>query len=66
MLNKEIINYQNKQYWIYRKIRQYNVKEEFIQELKDFWCCDVVVKYRNNQDDNILFLREITDLEILN
>jgi len=66
MLKKDLINYQDRLYWIYRRLKQSSVREENIQMIKDFWHCDLVLKFRNNEDDSLLFLREITDLEVLN
>jgi hypothetical protein len=66
MLLKEFINYQNKLYWIYRKIKESHVKEENIQHIKEFWNCDIVLKFRNGEIDSLLFLREIPELEVLN
>lgn len=66
MYPKEFVNYQNKLYWIYRKVKHDKIKEGFIQEIKDFWRCDIVLKHRFNEDDVLLFLREIPELEILN
>ena len=65
-LNKELINYQDKLYWVYRRVNQSQVKSEFISELKDFWMCDLVVRDRNNQESKLIFLREISDAIIMN
>jgi hypothetical protein len=66
MLKKDLINYKDKLYWIYRRLKQSTVKEENVQIIKDFWYCDFVLKFRNNEDDSLLFLREIPDVEVLN
>jgi hypothetical protein len=66
MLKKDLINYQDKLYWIYRRLKQSSVREENVQIIKDFWYCDLVLKFRNNEDDSLLFLREIPDVEVLN
>lgn len=58
MLPKEFVNYQDKLYWVYRKIKNSQVKEGSVTELKDFWMCDIVIKSRNNQDETLLFMRE--------
>ncbi len=65
MWPKEFVNYQNKLYWIYRKVKQERIKEGFVQDIKNYWNCDIVIKHRFNDSDVLLFLREITDLEIL-
>ena len=61
MIPKEFVNYQDKLYWVYRKIKQHQVKEGSISDLKDFWRCDLVVKSRNQNDELLLFMREIED-----
>lgn len=61
----EYVNYQNKLYYIYRKIKITQIKEEIVQEIKDYWLCDLVLKYTNQDDNSFLFLREITDLEVM-
>ncbi len=65
MFNKELVNYQNKLYWVYRKVKHSQVKEGSVSDLKDFWMCDMVVRNRNQQDDSLLFLREIEDAKIV-
>lgn len=66
MINKELINYQDKLYWVYRKVKQSQVKQEYITDLKDYWLCDLVVRDRNSEDSKLLFLREISDAVVLN
>jgi len=61
MLNKELINYQDKLYYIYKKIKQDRIKDGHVNDIKDFWGCDVVVRSRMNNDDTLLFLREIEE-----
>ena len=65
MLNKELVNYQDKLYWIYRRIKHSQVKEGSVNDLKEFWYCDMVVRNRNQQDDILLFLREIEEAKIV-
>jgi hypothetical protein len=65
MLNKELVNYQDKLYWVYRKIKHSQVKEGSVNDLKEFWHCDMVVRNRNQQDDTLLFLREIEEAKIV-
>lgn len=65
MLNKELVNYQDKLYWVYRKIKHSQVKEGSVNDLKEFWYCDMVVRNRNQQDDTLLFLREISEAKIV-
>jgi len=64
MLNKELVNYQNKLYYIYRKLKSEKIEDGYINDIKELWRCDVVVRNRINNDDTLLFLREILDIEI--
>ena len=64
MLPREFVNYNNKLHWVYRKVKPDTIKEGFVQDVKTFWSCDVVVKHRNQTDDYLLFLREIPEIEI--
>lgn len=65
MLNKELVQYQDKLYWVYRKVKHSQVKEGSLSDLKDFWMCDVAVRNKNQNDDLLLFLREIEDAKIV-
>jgi hypothetical protein len=65
MLPKEYVNYQDKLYWIYRKVKHSQVKEGSITDLRDFWMCDMVVRSKTQQDDTLLFLREIEEAKIV-
>lgn len=64
MIPREFVNYQDKLYWVYRKVRQSQIKEGSVSDLKDFWLCDIVIKSRNNQDETLLFMRECSDVII--
>lgn len=64
-MNKELINYHDKLYWVYRKVNQTNIKQEFISDIKQYWLCDLVVRDRNSENPNLLFLREISDAVIV-
>lgn len=65
MLVKELINYQEKLYWIYRKINQDQIKEDKVQDLKELWNCDVVVRHTNQVSNYMFFLREIPEAEVI-
>jgi hypothetical protein len=65
MLPKEYINYQDKLYWVYRKVNQSQVKEDSVSDLKDFWMCDIVIRSRNQNDSTLLFMREIEEAKIV-
>lgn len=65
MINKELVNYQDKLYWVYRKVKQSQVKQDYITDLKEYWLCDLVVRDRNSDDSKLLFLREISEAIIV-
>jgi hypothetical protein len=65
MLPKEYVNYQDKLYWVYRKVKHSQVKEGSVTDLRDFWMCDMVVRSKTQQDDTLLFLREIEEAKIV-
>lgn len=64
-MNRELINYHDKLYWVYRKVNQTQIKQEFISDIKQYWLCDLVVRDRNSENPNLLFLREISDAVIV-
>ncbi len=65
MFGKETVIYQDKLYWIYRKVRHSQVKEGMVNDLKEFWHCEMVVRNRFQNDDTLLFLREIEEAKIV-
>jgi hypothetical protein len=65
MVPKDLVNYQDKLYFIYKKMKPHQVKDGYMNDLKDLWRCDVVVRNRINNDDTLLFLREIPEVEIV-
>lgn len=64
-MQKQLLNYQDKLYWIYRSISETQIKLENVSNIKDFWMCDLVLKDKNSGNDRLLFLREIPDTVIL-
>ena len=67
MLNKELVNYQNKLYWVYRKVNQSHIDMANITELRDYWLCDITLKQKTSQNSEVLlFLREIPEAEVIN
>ena len=40
-------------------------KDGYINDIREHFRCDVVVKNRINNDDTLLFLREIPEVEIV-
>jgi hypothetical protein len=65
MLNKELLNYNQRLYWIYRRVKESQVKMDKVNEIKEFWNCDIILKQRVQEYDTLIFLREIPELEIL-
>ena len=65
MLPREYVNYQDKLYWVYRKVNQSQVKEQSVSDLKDFWMCDIVIKSKNQNNNTLLFMREIVEAKIV-
>ena len=65
MITKELVNYQDKLYYIYKKMKPHQIKDGYINDIREHFRCDVVVKNRINNDDTLLFLREIPEAEIV-
>lgn len=61
----EILSYQNKLYYVYRRFPRSRIKEGFINEVKELWHCDLVLKKRNEDDEILMFLVEIPDAIIV-
>ncbi len=64
-LNKELVSYREKLYWVYKKVRHDQIKDGYVNDVKEFWKCDVVVKSKTNNNDTLLFLREIEEAIIV-
>lgn len=65
MIAKEFVSYQERLFWVYRRVRQDAVKENRIQDLKEFWYCDIVLKQKTSNNEVLMFLREIPEAEII-
>jgi hypothetical protein len=65
MLPREYVNYQDKLYWVYRKVNQSQVKEDLVSDLKNFWMCDIVIRSTNQNNNTLLFMREIEEAIIV-
>jgi hypothetical protein len=61
----ELVNYQDKLYYIYRRIDKNRIKEGFINDVKEAWRCDMVLKKKSEEDDTLIFLVEIPDAVIV-
>jgi hypothetical protein len=60
-----MVTYQDRLFWIYRKVNPTQIKEDKVQELKEFWHCDMVLKQKTSQNEVYMFLREIPEAEIV-
>lgn len=67
MICKELFKYQDKLYLIERELSESKVNPEFINDLKEYWRCDMVLKriQRQTNEVHFLFLVEIPEAEIL-
>ena len=65
MIPKELVQYQNKLYYVYKKMKPDSIKEGYVNDIKELWRCDVVVRNKYNNDDTLLFLRHIEDAIIV-
>ena len=65
MFNKELINYNDKLYWVYRKVKQSHVNEKYINDIKEMWLCDMVLRTKNQDEVWLLFVREIEEAKIV-
>lgn len=61
-----MINYHNKLYLIYRKLKSDQIQEKYVQDIKQYWLCDMVVRHNNQNGQYFLFLREIPEVELVN
>jgi len=59
------VTYQNRLFWIYRRVNPTQIQEDKVQELKEFWHCDMVLKQKTSQNEVYMFLREIPEAEIV-
>lgn len=61
----ETVIYQDKLYYVYRRYPKTGIKEGFVNDVKELWHCDVVLKRRNEDDETLIFLVEIPDAVIV-
>lgn len=61
----EFVNYQDKLYWVYRRINKEAIKEGHILDVKNAWHCDIVLRNKNQDTDTFIFLVEVPDAEII-
>lgn len=60
----EFINYNDKLYTVYRKLKEGRVKEEHLNQISEMWNCDLVVKSKNQDHVHYFFLREVQDAKL--
>jgi hypothetical protein len=60
-----MVTYQDRLFWIYRRVNPTQIQEDKVQELKEFWHCDMVLKQKTSQNEVYMFLREIPEAEIV-
>ena len=60
-LVKQIVNFQDSLYIIKRVLRETNIKEEFVQEYKEWIGCDTVLK----KDGMYYFANKIDEVQII-
>ena len=67
MLCKELFNFQNKLFYIDRRMKESSVPQNMINELKSIWEIDMVVRQNSKQttENYYLFLKEIKDAEVI-
>lgn len=65
MIAKEFVSYQERLFWVYRRVKQDAVKEDRVQDLKEFWHCDIVLKQKTSNNEVLMFLREIPEATIV-
>lgn len=65
MLSREYINYKDKLYWVYRRIKESSIPEGEINNLRDFWLCDNVLRNKNQELTFLVFVREVSEAEII-
>ena len=41
------------------------MKKDKVQDLKEFWHCDIVLKQKTSNNEVLMFLREIPEAEII-
>ena len=62
MIPRELIKYQDKLYYIFKRVKPDKIKDGYVNDVKEIWGCDVVVRSKHNNDDTLLFLIEIEEL----
>lgn len=61
----EMVTYQDKLYYVYRRVNKGFIKEGYINEVKELWHCDIVLRKKSDNDEMLIFLVEISDAVIV-
>jgi hypothetical protein len=61
MINKELITYNDKLYWVFRRVKEKHIKENHINDLRDIWSCDLVLRTKNQDEVWLVYVVEIKD-----
>lgn len=62
---REFLNFNDKLYIVYRRIPKGVIKEKHVLDVRDMWHCDTVLKTRNQEQEELIFLIECPDAEII-
>lgn len=61
----EMVTYQDKLYYVYRRVNKNFIKDGYVNDVKELWHCDIVLKKKNDEDEMLIFLVEIPDAVIV-
>jgi hypothetical protein len=62
----EFINYNDKLYVVYRKFKEGRIREEYLNQVREMYDCDLVLKSKTEDRVTVLFLREVKEAELVN
>ena len=65
MLKKELFKYRDSLYWVYRKVKESQVKPEYVSQLREYWGCNMVLRNNHGDEKFLYFLVEIPEAEIV-
>jgi len=65
MVRYELLKFQDRLFYVYRRVKSTSIKMEYLEDIKKYWFCDLVLK-ASTDSEVLIFLREIPDLEVIN
>ena len=65
MINKELFKYRDNLYWIFRKVKEHQLKPEVVAPLREYWGCDLVLRNNQGEEKYLYFLVEIPEAEVI-